>query len=129
MSNNQLEHFHESDFHNLLINRKEIEKALDISIKLQTEAGYEYLDDYSMFPDLPLHTVICVFLDIHPEEAKPWQHPRYQTIEQAIRNLIETKTLSEGVRITQEYDDYYNEPREAIYLSHDVARALAKPII
>lgn len=109
------------NFHDLLINRNEIEEALGLSI--QTNSEYEYLNDYSMYEYLDLKDVVCIFLNIHPQNINYYQHPRYDLIYDAIKEAIQNKSINGIIEVVTDY--YGNESGQRIKITHDVARAWA----
>ncbi|WP_048736256.1 hypothetical protein [Necropsobacter massiliensis] len=111
--------FTEQDFKQLLINRSDIEKALDLKIELQKSSDEQYLEDYALFPEIHLHDVICIFLGLHPEDINATQHPRYNVIYAAISQQAE-KGL---IKSTIEYD--INGNLTAIFIPHSTARNIA----
>lgn len=111
--------FTEQDFRQLLINRSDIERALDLKIELQKNNDEQYLEDYALFPEINLHDVVCIFLDMHPEYINATQHPRYNVIYYAISQQAE-KGL---IKSTIEYD--INGNVTAIFIPHSTARNIA----
>ena len=109
------------NFHDLLINRNEIEEALGLSI--QTNSEYEYLNDYSMYEYLDLKDVVCIFLNIPPQNTNYYQHPRYDLIYDAIEEAIRNKSINGIIDVGT--DNFGNVCGQRIKITHDVAKAWA----
>lgn len=118
MYQNQTEKIYtEQDFKSLLVNRKEIEKALGVVIELQKNSDEQYLEDYSLFPELRLHDVVCIFLGLHPQDWNAEQHPRYETIYNAIQQLAESGKIKATVKAEGHL--------RTVFLPHTTAKAIA----
>ncbi|MGQ8820962.1 hypothetical protein [Bibersteinia trehalosi] len=109
--------FNQNDFETTLLNRAELEQALGIKINLNNNATY--LDDYAMYAELDLHTVTCLFIGLHPENWDAHEHPRYNTIFNAIKQSAETGKIT--ARIEQDKNGF-----NYIFLNHDTIRQYAQ---
>lgn len=109
--------FNQNDFETTLLNRAELEQALGIKINLNNNATH--LDDYAMHPEINLHDVVCIFLGMHPENWNAHEHPRYNTIFNAIKQSAETGKIT--ARIEQDKNGF-----NQIFLTHDTIRQYAQ---
>lgn len=116
--------FNEQDFKTTLLNKAEIEQALGITINLNKSNDGWHLEDYAMYEHLSLHTVVCIFLGMHPENINAHQHHRYEVIYNAVSYAVRNNALP--AKVEQDYDINGNEIQYDIYLSHDTARQWAK---
>ncbi|WP_025289922.1 hypothetical protein [Bibersteinia trehalosi] len=109
--------FNQNDFETTLLNRTELEQALGIKINLNNNATF--FDDYAMYSEINLHDAVCIFLDMHPENWNAHEHPRYNTIFNAIKQSAETGKIT--ARIEQDKNGF-----NQIFLTHDTIRQYAQ---
>lgn len=113
------------DFQHLLLNRREIEKLLDIDLSKLASDEDQSLNDYAMFPVIPLEEVIGIFLGLNPTELnRNRRNSRYWTIFKAIEKAVRRGDIS--AEIEQDFDINGNEIQFDIFLSHEVAENWAK---
>lgn len=113
------------DFQHLLLNRREIEKLLDIDLSKLVSDEDQSLNDYAMFPVIPLEEVIGIFLGLNPTELnRNRRNSRYWTIFKAIEKAVRRGDIS--AEIEQDFDINGNEIQFDIFLSHEVAENWAK---
>ncbi|QLB42027.1 MULTISPECIES: hypothetical protein [Mannheimia] len=109
--------FNQNDFETTLLNKAELEQALGIKINLNNSTTH--LDDYAMYSEINLHDVVCIFLDLHPEDWNAHEHPRYNTIFNAIKQSAETGNIT--ARIEKDRNGF-----NQIFLNHDTIRRYAQ---
>lgn len=114
--------FNENDFKSLLINKREIELALGVSINLKTKDDNNKLNNslnslstYAMMPEIPIEDVICIFLEI-PFGDRPIE---YELIYTALTDAIENNRIKGRAE-----HDYYGNA--SYFISHDTAKRWAK---
>lgn len=108
-----------NDFKTLLINRSEIENILGRTISVKNSDN-DYLEDYRLFPELSLHDVACLILDIWPKDWNAHQHPRYETIKEAIKQSAERGYIRARI------ENDINGNVEDVFLTHEVAEEWAR---
>lgn len=108
-----------NDFKTLLINRSEIENILGRTISVKNSDN-DYLEDYRLFPELSLHDVTCLILDMWPKDWNAHQHPRYETIKEAIKQSAERGYISARI------ENDINGNVEDVFLTHEVAEKWAR---
>ncbi|MGX2969170.1 hypothetical protein ACWIVY_02515 [Ursidibacter sp. B-7004-1] len=108
----------EQDFKSLLVSRVKIEEVLGLTINQKKNNDNQYLDDYSLFPELHLHNVVCIFLGLHPKDCNAEYHPRYEIIYEAIKQLAETGKIKATVKGESHF--------KSVFLPHATARAIAQ---
>ena len=108
-----------NDFKTLLINRSEIENILGRTISVKNSDN-DYLEDYRLFPELSLHDVTCLILDMWPKDWNAHQHPRYETIKEAIKQSAERGYISARI------ENDINGNVEDVFLTHEAAEKWAR---
>lgn len=108
-----------NDFKTLLINRSEIENILGRTISVKNSDN-DYLEDYRLFPELSLHDVTCLILDMWPKDWNAHQHPRYETIKEAIKQSAERGYIRARI------ENDINGNVEDVFLTHEVAEKWAR---
>lgn len=108
-----------NDFKTLLINRSEIENILGRTISVKNSDN-DYLEDYRLFPELSLHDVACLILDIWPKDWNAHQRPRYETIKEAIKQSAERGYIRARI------ENDINGNVEDVFLTHEVAEEWAR---
>lgn len=108
-----------NDFKTLLINRSEIENILGRTISVKNSDN-DYLEDYRLFPELSLHDVACLILDIWPKDWNAHQYPRYETIKEAIKQSAERGYIRARI------ENDINGNVEDVFLTHEVAEEWAR---
>ncbi|WP_314722478.1 hypothetical protein [Haemophilus pittmaniae] len=108
-----------NDFKTLLINRSEIEKILGKTISVENSVN-DYLEDYRLFPELSLHDVTCLILNMWPRDWEARHHPRYETIKEAIKQSAERGYIHARI------ENDINGNIEDIFLTHEVAEKWAR---